>query len=190
MTACWHCWAGGVMAAQAVCAACGAVQPPQAIDHFALLAQPRSFDQDLSALEQAYLSRQQLVHPDRLVGRSARERAYAAAHSANLNDAWKTLRDPLNRALYLCQLLGIDLASSDGRFADAPQLLQENMELHEALMEAAGDVAATATLHHQIDQLVQQQLRQLSDDFAAGDAPAIRLGTLRLQFLSKLHHHS
>ena len=87
------------------------------------------------------------VHPDRLVGRSARERAYAASHSANLNDAWTTLRDPLNRALYLCQLLGIDLASRDGRFADAPQLLQENMELHEALMEAAGDMAATAALH-------------------------------------------
>jgi molecular chaperone HscB len=183
---CWHCWAGGVTAAQAVCAACGAVQPPQAIDHFALLGQPRGFDLNLPALEQAYVTGQQAVHPDRLVGRSARERAYAASHSANLNDAWKTLRDPLRRALYLCQLLGIDLGSSDGRFADAPHLLQENMELHEAFMEAAGDMAATAALHHQVAGLVQQQLSQLGDDFAAGDATAIRLGTLRLQFLMKL----
>jgi hypothetical protein len=78
------------------------------------------------------------------------------------------------------------LGSSDGRFADAPHLLQENMELHEAFMEAAGDMAATAALHHQVAGLVQQQLSQLGDDFAAGDATAIRLGTLRLQFLMKL----
>ncbi|MBM3602919.1 MAG: Fe-S protein assembly co-chaperone HscB [Alphaproteobacteria bacterium] len=195
MTTCWHCWAGGIAAGQLQCAGCNALQPPQAVDYFTLLGQPASFDPPLSALEAAYLTRQQAVHPDRLVGRpmglSARERAYAASHSANLNDAWQTLRQPLSRALYLCRMLGIDLGSSDGRFADTPHLLQKNMDLQEALMEAAGDIAATAALKQQIADMLQQQQDQLKTAFAAhlagqDQSAIIRAGTLRLQFLTKL----
>jgi molecular chaperone HscB len=164
-----------------------ALQPPPAMDHFALLGQqtPR-FDLDLLALEQAYLAGQQAFHPDRWVGKSAAERARAAIHSANLNQAWTVLKDPLSRALYLCQLSGIALTSADGRFAEDPTLLTESLALREMLMEAETPAEIDA-VRAQVAALWDRHLAQLAAAFAnpAPDHATIRAATLRLQFLHK-----
>ena len=96
---CWRCRerVGG-----AICAGCGAVQPPpQDPDLFAVLGLGRRFHLDAGALEAAWKDRSRQVHPDRHTGASAVERRMALQWTAVVNEARRVLRDPMRRASYL-----------------------------------------------------------------------------------------
>ena len=67
---------------------------------------------------------------------SARRARRASSEAAALNDAYRTLKDPLSRAVYLAELRGVELPG-DGKTIDDPDLLMEAMEAREALHEAA-----------------------------------------------------
>jgi molecular chaperone HscB len=130
------------------CGGCGAIQPPDpGADHFAVLGVARAFAVDVSELERRYKDLARQAHPDRFARGDARARRASLQRTVQLNEAWKTLRDPVARAEYLLSLAGIDVGTEDGtqrRQADGskqrvpvPQaLLMEIMELREALMEA------------------------------------------------------
>jgi molecular chaperone HscB len=80
---------------------------------------------DDKVLERAWLDRSRKVHPDRFVGRPDAERRLAAEHTVALNDAYRALKDPYDRALWLVRRAGADAAALDSR------LLVELMELRE-----------------------------------------------------------
>jgi molecular chaperone HscB len=117
------------------------------MDHFARLGFPRRHGLDRDALEDAYLKLAQKVHPDRFVGRPSGEQRSAMESSAALNEGYRILRDPVQRAEYLCKLAGIDVDSSDPK-AGAPQMgqefLMEMIERREAV--ASAQAAGPATL--------------------------------------------
>jgi len=92
------------------------------MDHFARLGLPAALDLDAAALDKAYFARQRQWHPDRFVGKPAEQRAKASVEAAALNDAYRTLKDPLARAIYLAELNGIELPG-DGKTIDDPELL-------------------------------------------------------------------
>ena len=89
--------------------------------------------------------RQRLWHPDRFVGKPAEQRAKASVEAAALNDAYRTLKDPLARAIYLAELNGVEMPG-DGKTIDDPELLMEAMDAREELHEASsiGEVDALA----------------------------------------------
>lgn len=74
---------------------------------FARLGVPVAFRQDPAALEQAWLQRSRQVHPDRFVKKPDAERRAAAEQSAAVNDAWRTLREPFSRAVWLLTSCGV-----------------------------------------------------------------------------------
>ena len=80
-----------------------------ATDHFALFDLPRTFALDAAQLEAAWKHVAQAVHPDRFATRSAPERRVAMQWSAQANEAYRVLKQPLLRARYLCELAGVDL---------------------------------------------------------------------------------
>jgi molecular chaperone HscB len=133
------------------CQACAAIQPaPTGLDHFAVLGVAPGHDLDESALEKAYRDLSRQVHPDRYARADARARRASLARSVQLNQAWKTLRDPVKRAEYLLSLQGYEVGGEEGTHkpgaggskerVPVPQdLLMEVMELREALLEARGD---------------------------------------------------
>jgi molecular chaperone HscB len=139
------------------CAGCGALQPPVPTeDHFEVLGVARRFDLNLEELERNYKERTRQVHPDRFARADARARRASLERSVQLNQAWKTLRDPTRRAEYLLHLAGIEVggeaqrpsssassassasSSQDGKeCVPVPQeLLVEILELREALLDA------------------------------------------------------
>ena len=87
------------------------------MDHFARLGLPAALELDAAALDKAYFARQRQWHPDRFVGKPAEQRANASAEAAALNDAYRTLKDPLSRAVYLASLKGVELPG-DGKTID------------------------------------------------------------------------
>jgi molecular chaperone HscB len=110
-------------------------------------------------LERRYKELTKVLHPDRFARADERARRASLQRSMQLNQAWRTLKDPVRRAEYLLSLAGVEVGSEEGtsrRQADgrkvrlpvAPALLMEVMELREGLAEAraAGDQAQVASL--------------------------------------------
>lgn len=135
---CWSCQAEVLDEGALVCPACGAVVPPwPGATPFARLGVlPPRFDVDERALERAWLQRSRAVHPDRFARKSDRERRYAAEQTAALNDAWRAIKDPYDRAVWLVRSRALDVAKLDQR------LLVELMEARERAEESAEEKAA------------------------------------------------
>jgi len=153
------------------------------MDHFARLGLPAALDLEPASIDKAYFVLQRQWHPDRFVARPPDERARASSEAAALNDAYRTLKDPLSRAVYLAELRGVALPG-DGKTIDDPDLLMEAMEAREALQEAASADAVDA-LAEQARKQTRDALKELSDLFLQDDKPAIRKTLLRLRYFDK-----
>ena len=179
---CWSC-KQAVAPRALFCHACGAIQPPGNLDHFARLGLPRGFDVDDDRLEKQYLGFQRVLHPDRFVAKSAKERAIAESQAAEMNEAYETLNDPLRRAAYLLKLAGRKAAVSHDQTVNDPALLMEAMEAREQLAEAE-TVDAVEKLQVEagakaIDLIAQLSRAFAADDFERADKLATRLKYLR-----------
>src|SRR5262245_58227431 len=153
------------------------------MDHFARLGLPAALDLDAVSLDKAYFALQRQWHPDRFVNRPADQRARASTEAAALNDAYRTLKDPLSRAVYLAALKGVALPG-DGKTIDDPDLLMEAMETREALHEAES-VEAIDALATKARNDMKASLGGLGSLFLRDDRPAIRKALLRLRYLDK-----
>jgi molecular chaperone HscB len=153
------------------------------MDHFARLGLPAALELDAAALDKAYFALQRQWHPDRFVGKPPAERARASVEAAALNDAYRILKNPLDRAIYLASLKGVELPG-DGKTIDDPDLLMEVMDAREELQEASsvGEVDALAKFARED---LQKGLAELPRLFSANDKAGIRKTLLRLRYLDK-----
>jgi molecular chaperone HscB len=125
-----------------------------ATDYFSLFSLPQHLHLDLAALEKTFYAQSRKLHPDRFAAKPPEAQQAALAASSQLNDAYRTLRDPILRTEYLLSLQGIqleeqsraatDLAKSTGtqkKQVAPPDLLEEAFELNMALeeMKMGGD---------------------------------------------------
>jgi molecular chaperone HscB len=132
-TPCWSC--GAPTAAAHFCASCGKIQPlPRDTDHFAFFDLPRKLWLDMAALEARYHDLSWKLHPDNFVRAGQYERELSLDRSSQLNDAYRTLREPLARVEYLLSLLGARKEGATKKQAP-PELLEEVFELNESLEE-------------------------------------------------------
>jgi molecular chaperone HscB len=131
--ACWSCQAatGG----EHFCPACGKIQPlPRGTDHFAFLRLPAKLRLDEAELEKRFHELSWKLHPDNFVRAGEYERALSLDRSSQLNDAYRTLRDPISRVEYLLAREGMRKEGQHKQQAP-PELLEEVFELNESLDE-------------------------------------------------------
>ena len=99
---------------------------------------PARFRFDPATLERAYRKLQTEVHPDRFAAGTDQEKRVALQSSARVNEAYRALKDPVERARYLLQLHGIDaLAETDTQLPLA--FLERQLERREVAAEAVAD---------------------------------------------------
>ena len=153
------------------------------MDHFARLGLPAALDIDAPTLDRAYFDKQRQWHPDRFVSKPPEERSRASAEAASLNEAYRTLKDPLARAVYLAELKGVKLPG-DGKTIDDPDLLMEAMDAREELQEASS-VAEVDALARFAREDLEKGLVDLRRMFEANDRGAIKSALLRLRYLDK-----
>lgn len=165
---CWNCQAE--RGARAFCSACGKIGEPQpGASFFDVFGLPAAYQAvEVAALERGFRERSLLFHPDRFTQATPRERRFSLEHSTQLNDAYKTLKDPLRRAFYLLKLRGVDLDREDASAQkDMPlPFLEEVMELREALDEAieAKDLSRAQSMAAEV---TQRQKTALAEGVAA-----------------------
>jgi len=169
-------------------------------DYFALFGLARHLHVELSALEKAFYAKSRRLHPDRFAAKPAAEQEAALAASSQLNDAYRTLREPIARTEYLLGLEGIQMEEQSRAATDAakatgtakkqvapPDLLEEafelNMQLEEMKMDpdpgVRADLEAAAAKFTEMLAETQVQLEGLwskwdaamdADDATAKDA--------------------
>lgn len=133
-------------------------------NHFALFQMTPAFAIDAAQLDAAYRELQARVHPDKFVSSTDAEKRVAMQWATRANEAYQTLKHPLKRASYLCELNGVDLGI-ESNTAMPPAFLMQQMEWREALEEArqARDLAALESLDAELRAARKRQL----DDIAA-----------------------
>ena len=145
------CWSCGTMRAEHFCTACGKVQPPLPADYFTFFALPRKLNVDVAGLEREFYTLSRKLHPDLYSGADPREQEWSLEQSSQLNDAYRTLKDPIKRTQYLLRLEGVELeeqsktateqARASGKLKKQvvpPDLLEEVFELNMQLEELRG----------------------------------------------------
>ena len=130
MPSCWKC---GQETSARFCPACQSIQPPVS-NYFDFLELLHRLALDEKDLEQRFYALSRKLHPDLFSRKSAQEQAYSTDASAVLNDAYRTLRDPLRRAEYVLQENGLLIAEQQTKDVP-PELLEEVFELNMALEE-------------------------------------------------------
>ncbi len=180
---CWSC-KGPVSALAQFCHTCGAIQGPGQADHFRRLGLPHRFDIDDDILERRYIGFQRHLHPDRFVGKSAKERALAEAQAVSLNQAYETLKDPLRRAAYLLRLKGGNASIDMDQTIDDQSLLMEIMELRESLA-ASSDRKAVEGLASGVGAQAIGLLTAISAAFHGENLEQVNRLVTRLKYLRK-----
>jgi molecular chaperone HscB len=136
---CWSC-DQKVADGQPFCASCGKVQPPLQAGHFAMFGLPLKLDLDVHALEKQFYRYSRKLHPDVHARASVAEQEWSLAQASMLNDAYRTLKNPLERTKYLLQLEGVQFEDPRGESNVNPSkvpadLLEEVFELNMQLEE-------------------------------------------------------
>jgi molecular chaperone HscB len=155
-------------------------------NHFELFNLPARFDIDAGALDTAYRDVQGRVHPDRFVNATDAERRVAMQWATRANEAYQTLKNPMKRAQYLCELNGVDL-KTESNTAMPMDFLMQQMEWREELGDARAskDAGALDALDAQLKRERKGRLQAIGKQLDAGDFEQAAQGVRALMFLDK-----
>jgi molecular chaperone HscB len=124
---------------------------------FALFGLPEQQALDRAALDARWRALQSQVHPDRFTAAGAAAQRVAMQWSVRVNEAYRRLKDPLQRASLLCERRGAAI-EAESNTAMPAAFLHQQMAWREALDDAGDDLSAIEALD--------------ADQGAAGAAPA------------------
>ena len=138
-----ECWSCSVAhnASTLFCPHCSKIQPPAAGDYFSVFSLVPKLELDLGMLEHQFHKLSRKLHPDRFARASDSEKQWSLADTALLNDAYRTLRDPIRRTEYLLKLQGAEIGEEHaGKDRKDPSrvpadLLEEAFDLNMQLEE-------------------------------------------------------
>ena len=154
-------------------------------NHFELFGLSPAFGLENEALERSYREIQARVHPDRFAHAGDAERRASLQWTTRVNEAYRSLKDPVQRAKHILELHGVDVAFETNT-AMPPEFLMQQMELREALEEAK-DASRLDALRSELrrsrsslEAAIQDAIDRRKD--YAGAAGLVR----KLQFLDRL----
>jgi len=155
------------------CGACGKVQPPQPADYFSFFGLPRKLALSISTLEREFYKLSRQLHPDLYARAGQEEQEWSLQRSSLLNDAYRTLKDPIRRTEYLLKLEGVQLeeqsqaATELARQTGAqkqqvvpPEMLEEVFDLNMQLEESRRNRKTG-----EVDASLQRDLEEKKQDF-------------------------
>ncbi|MGB6945227.1 MAG: Fe-S protein assembly co-chaperone HscB [Bryobacteraceae bacterium] len=146
-------------------------------DYYELFGVPRGLNLSLDELQKRYYELSRQVHPDRFMQKPEADRQRALDMSSALNDANRTLKDPIKRAQYLLSLEGFEIGEQRSKDVP-PELLEEVFELNMALEEMRGGDDSARPLLEQAEKsftgMLAETDQQLQSLFAQYDASQSR----------------
>jgi molecular chaperone HscB len=146
-------------------------------DDFTLFGLREQFFLDRVQLDRRWRELQAEVHPDRFAAQGTAAQRIAMQWSVRVNEAYRRLKDPLQRAAYLCERRGVPI-DAHRNTAMPREFLKQQMTWREAL-DDAGDAAALQALNVEVDRQERRSLERLRELLdvqgdAAGAAEQVR----------------
>ncbi|KAI8990891.1 Co-chaperone HscB, C-terminal oligomerization domain-containing protein [Mycotypha africana] len=188
---CWQCQGTNKLSAL-FCEnkSCGVIQPiPSDLNFFHLMQvgegeekDKAKFDIDLKAMRKRFLLLQQQAHPDSYSQKDKREMDYAQLQSGVINKAYHTLKNPLSRAKYMLENLGLPVSESDS-LVD-PELLMDVMEFREEMEEVQSE-EELLPLKERNEEKYNETVDKLASAFAGEDYDTAKTLTIQLQYLTR-----
>ena len=157
-------------------------------NHFDLFGLQPAFAVDEKRLERAYREIQSRVHPDRYAHAGDAERRASLQWTTRVNEAYRTLKNPVQRASHLLELHGVDVAFETNTAMPA-DFLTEQLELREALEDATGskNLGALERLQKRIDADKRSLQERLGESLDRKKDYAVAADLVReLKFLEKM----
>ena len=171
------------MRAAHYCQECGKVQPPAPVDYFTFFGLPCKLDLDTVQLERDFYALSRKLHPDINARANTNQQEWSLEKTSQLNDAYRTLKDPILRTEYLLRLQGVQLEEQSKAATDEarrtgttkkqvapPDLLEEvfelNMQLEELRMNKKvdeDDPSLVTDIRRAKDHLVGKQTEMLTE---------------------------
>ncbi|CAA9957581.1 hypothetical protein P3342_001413 [Pyrenophora teres f. teres] len=136
------------------------------------------FDIDVKALKKEFLKLQSTAHPD--VHQQA-DKKRAEAHSAQINEAYKTLQNPLLRAQYLLSLRGEELQDESAKVDDM-DLLLEVMETREMVEEAEWENGSLKELWEKNEKRIKKSVKAIDRAFKKDNLEAAKEEAVKLRY--------
>jgi molecular chaperone HscB len=154
-------------------------------NHFELFGLAPAFAVESEALERSYRDIQSRVHPDRFAHAGDAERRASLQWTTRVNEAYRILKDPVQRARHILELHGVDVAFETNTAMPAEFLMQQ-MELRETL-ENSKDAAALDALRKGLRKTRESLEAQIGEAIDSKKDYVGAAGLVRkLQFLDKL----
>ena len=157
-------------------------------NYFDLFGLPPAFRVDAAVLDRAYRQLQSDVHPDRFAGGSDAQKRAALQSSARVNEAYRALKNPVQRAQYLLRLHDVDTVGETDTVLPL-SFLERQLERREQAADAQADAdvrtlsSLLADARAESAELEAQLAQRLDVDHAYAES---RMQVRELTFLSKL----
>lgn len=157
--------------------------------YFNLFQLEPSFNINTEALEQTYRALAARFHPDKFASASAFEQKQAVMMSSTINDAYRTLKSPIDRAAYLLKSQNID-ADAPEHTSFSPEFLMQQMEWRETLMDAQMEQNhdAIRALDQEIQDVQSNLYQDLQQAFEQQDYESAAQWVRHGRFLNKLRN--
>ncbi|KAI5638731.1 dnaJ domain-containing protein [Phthorimaea operculella] len=164
---CWSCGQNSPkLVSNLFCSNCNVLQrPPKDADYFKVLGVTPTFDLDENELAKRYKDLQKYLHPDKFANKNKEEQEISATYSTLVNEAYKTLLEPLARGIYMLRLRGKDLPEKTEVDQD---FLMDIMEKNEEV-ENAKTEQEIMELNQENKIKIKELQKQVSQAFFDGD---------------------
>lgn len=152
-------------------------------DYFQLFELPRAFEVDVEALQPRYRELQRQFHPDRFAAEPATVQREAVQKAADINTAFSTLKNPVQRARHLLALAGHPLNIESATVSDTDFLMAQ-MELREQLDDAE-QPGQLAGLREEAEEWLESLGREFAIDYREADWTEAADTVRKMQFMAR-----
>ncbi|CAD5218940.1 unnamed protein product [Bursaphelenchus okinawaensis] len=162
------------------CHKCNFIQPLHPnIDFFSYFGLKRKFNVDNVDLKKSFREMQSNVHPDKFGTATDKEKQISEQHSSYLNQAYKTLKSPRERAKYLLRLL-----SKETKDETTPDFAAEMFEFIETVEDETDEKVLRKHSEH-VDTEIEQLLIKIENAFDKNDPKTARTLLTRLRYYDR-----
>jgi molecular chaperone HscB len=153
----------------------------ETLNHFQKFNLEPSFQVSSTELETKYLQLQQQFHPD-----TAADQTESEINSILINQAYKILKNPLKRAIYLLQLQGINIESEECVIKPSHENLVLVMEIREEILENKNDQIQINLIKQKIKKLIAEEMLIISDLLTEEKYQEAAQKLIKLKYLDKI----
>ena len=169
-----------------VCASCGVLQKPFDLNPFDTFSIDKKFEIDKKSLEKKYLELQRILHPDKFINASQKEKDFSNVHTSSVNNAFNVLSDDISRIKALLQYFGYQISENES-FQDV-SILEEIMDLQNMSMSVESE-SEKKKIKSQLNDKIEKEVNKVSQYFNEKKYKDVHKSCIKLSYLQKINRN-